>query len=270
MANRGLLSTLLDELERFGARIRSVGAGLEPLSPHSLRKLREASRVMNGHLVDLFSHLDPVRNLGAPFNPASPEVFSESIANKLLLQPPIPLSALDPFYGSGVYALFYRGGYRAYKHVSGSHIPLYVGKANPENSRATTAEEQGTKLFTRIAEHRDSIAEAEAHPSHSLRLRDFECRFLVVDSAWQVVSEAYLIRTFQPVWNKETKICMGIGKHGDDFTTRGNRRSAWDTLHPGRAWAKTGKPSRRSEEDIIKDVINHSLMYLEARFAGWR
>ncbi len=59
----------------------------------------------------------------------------------------------------------------------------------------------------------------------------------MVQSGWELAAETYLINFFHPVWNNQTKICYGIGKHGDSQKTRANKRSPWDTLHPGRPWA---------------------------------
>ena len=70
-----------------------------------------------------------------------------------------------------------------------------------------------------------------------MSLDDFEYRSLVVQSGWQGAAEDYLIHLFKPIWNNETGICFGLGKHGDDPHTRANLRSPWDTLHPGRDWA---------------------------------
>lgn len=261
---------LLQELEQLAHLLPGSDEELAEVRPPLLRKLRAAVVSTDTKLRALMLRLDRVRRLGDPFNPASPDAFAQSIANKLLLETPLPLGELVPFYGSGVYALFYRGPVSAYARISGTRIPIYVGKADPKNAKAATPEDQGTVLFRRLSEHRDSIKEAETHPSRSIRLQDFQCRFLVLDSAWQVVSESYLIRTFQPIWNKEMKICTGIGKHGDSFDTRSNRRSAWDTLHPGRAWAADGEPNKRSKKEIIGDVLKHSQMYLDPRFAPWR
>lgn len=54
-------------------------------------------------------------------------------------------------------------------------------------------------------------------------------------------------------------ICFGFGKHGDDPATRGNTRSPWDTLHPGRSWAaKAGnKPNPKTAKEIAVDVAGH-------------
>ena len=37
----------------------------------------------------------------------------------------------NPFYGSGIYALYYYGSLPFYAPISKSSTPIYVGKANP-------------------------------------------------------------------------------------------------------------------------------------------
>lgn len=80
-----------------------------------------------------------------------------------------------------------------------------------------------------------------------------------MQSGWQGAAEDYLIHLFQPVWNNETNICYGLGKHGDDPRTRSNLRSPWDTLHPGRDWAHrdTGMKDARAPEQILTDLEEH-------------
>ncbi|WP_425474479.1 Eco29kI family restriction endonuclease, partial [Staphylococcus gallinarum] len=72
---------------------------------------------------------------------------------------------------------------------------------------------------------------------HPLNIEDFLCRRLVCATNAQLVAERHLINTFRPIWNNEVQICWGISKHGDAAKTRANKRSPWDVMHPGRAWA---------------------------------
>lgn len=69
----------------------------------------------------------------------------------------------------------------------------------------------------------------------------------------------YLIHLFWPVWNNETGICYGLGKHGDAPTTRANLRSPWDTLHPGRDWAHRdpNMQDARPSQQILDDLQRH-------------
>ncbi|MBV5323369.1 Eco29kI family restriction endonuclease, partial [bacterium] len=77
----------------------------------------------------------------------------------------------------------------------------------------------------------------------------------IVQSGFQKSAEDYLINFFKPIWNSETKICFGLGKHGDSSDTRGNKRSPWDTMHPGRAWA-TSTTENQKELALILEQIN--------------
>ena len=109
-------------------------------------------------------------------------------------------------------------------------------------------------LYTRLEDHIRTIGSAD-----NLDLDDFQCRYLVVRSAWVETAEDLLIDWFRPVWNKETKVCQGFGKHGDSADTRANKRSPWDALHAGRAWAtsKENTPSKKTVAEIRADIAEH-------------
>ena len=78
-----------------------------------------------------------------------------------------------------------------------------------------------------------------------------------MQSGWETAAEDYLIHLFRPIWNSETKLLYGLGKHGDDADTRGNKRSPWDTLHPGRAWAAKSKEDAKSPDAIAAELTRH-------------
>jgi len=203
----------------------------------------------------LAKDLDPVRWPQFVFDPGDPAIVGRFIALAMFAQPRIPLLEVDRFHGSGVYALYYRGDFRAYGPISGTETPIYVGKVDPGQDTARTPLEQGDKISSRLKDHLRTLGKA----SSTLAVTDFDCRFLVVQSGWQVAAEDYLINLFQPVWNSETDICFGVGKHGDAPSTRSNRRSPWDTLHPGREWAwrDPNMEDARSEEQILSDIQSH-------------
>ena len=158
----------------------------------------------------------------------------------------------SPFFGSGVYAIYYRGvGEVAYSPLSGTETPIYVGKANPENPYAETVEEQGRALFKRLKEHAKNISNTE------LSLSDFQYRYAAIQTGMQASVEEFMIRLFRPIWNKEMKLCFGIGKHGDSAKTRRNKRSPWDTMHPGRKWASDTKDDQMSRDEICNKVGTH-------------
>lgn len=192
------------------------------------------------------------------FDPAAPTQVGKFIAWTLLKQSRYGLLQVvegTKFYGSGVYALYYRGSFAAYALISKLNVPLYVGKVDPGFPDAQVAREQGTKLWSRLNDHYRSISAAKS----TLDVKDFDCRFLPVRSAWQNTAESYLIDVFKPVWNSEVGICFGIGKHGDSHETRGNARSPWDTVHEGRKWAwKPGNvPNSQSKEQIEELIKKH-------------
>ena len=59
------------------------------------------------------------------------------------------------------------------------------------------------------------------------------------------------------------RICYGFGKHGDAAKTRANRRSPWDTLHPGRKWATTAHnvPNDKSVNQILSEIAEHFVKF---------
>jgi hypothetical protein len=221
-----------------------------------LRRLRSDIIAVIDRLVPLSRALDPIRQPAFVFDPTNPEIVGQLIGGTMMEQPRYPLGTVPKFYGSGVYAIFYNGDYEAYGPIRRKNTPIYVGKADPPTPNAKTVEEQGPKLSSRLGEHAKSVSAAKS----TLKLDDFECRFLVVQSGWQRSAEDYLVGLFRPIWNY--KICHGFGKHGDDPKTRANTRSPWDTLHPGRLWATregnvkgtltTGQIRARIKEHFLK------------------
>jgi hypothetical protein len=199
--------------------------------------------------------LDPVRHPSFVFDPGNPAVVGRFIALAMIAQTRTPLLDVERFYGSGVYAIYYIGDFSAYAPIKGAETPIYVGKADPAADTAKTSIEQGEKLSGRLKDHLRNIKKAE----DTLRIEDFEYRSLVVQSGWQGAAEDYLIHLFNPIWNNETNICYGLGKHGDDPGTRSNLRSPWDTLHPGRDWAHRDPAMKdaRSREQILNDLGRH-------------
>lgn len=240
----------------------------EPLGPgerskRSVSELRADIQKAVERLSAFARALDPVKHPDIVLDPSEPSIVGQLIARTLLSQSPHPLNAIAPFYGSGVYALYYRGEFEAYRRIRGRPWPLYVGKADPAEPQARDVEEQGTTLARRLSDHARSIGAVR-----NLSLSDFSCQYLVVKSAWQGTAEQYLIDWFRPVWNSEVGICFGFGKHGDSASTRANTRSPWDTLHPGRSWAwKEGNVANpKTAAEIEAAVVAH----LKETFRGRR
>jgi Eco29kI restriction endonuclease len=219
-----------------------AAAGGDP-PPAVVRRIREGLAAHANALEAARSATDPIRMPRATFDPADPKAIGRMVSIALLAQTPVPLEEVRPAYGSGVYAVYYRGDHPFYAGITGSETPIYVGKADPANDDASTTREQGAKLTARLLEHAGTVGTAEQYADRlpaglsPIRLADFVCRRLVCATNAQLVAEKHLIRTFWPIWNSETKACWGMSKHGDAATTRANKRSPWDVIHPGRAWA---------------------------------
>lgn len=203
--------------------------------------------------------LDPVREPFSVFDASNPQTIGKFAGIALTAQARNPLADVDRFYGSGVYAIYYSGPFRPYAPLVRTENPIYVGKSDPTIPGAKTPRDQGQTLYSRLRDHARSIGKAET----TLNLTDFTCRVLVVQSGAQLAAEKYLIDVFKPVWNDQTRICYGIGKHGDDPGTRANLRSPWDTLHPGRDWAhrdrtmRDAKPKQQIEAELKAHFAVH-------------
>jgi hypothetical protein len=233
-----------------------IAAAKDAPPTSAARRLIDANiREIMASMNDMLRGLDPVRHPDFMFDPGNPAVVGRFIALAMIAQPRAALADVGSFYGSGVYAIYYNGDFPAYASIKGLETPIYVGKADPETDTAKTPVEQGQKLAGRLKDHSRNIKKA----SSTLMIEDFEYRSLVVQSGWQGAAEDYLIHLFKPVWNNETGICYGLGKHGDDPGTRSNLRSPWDTLHPGRDWAHRDEKMQdaRPREQIISDLARH-------------
>lgn len=227
---------------------------IEAMSAVNRKRLREELSAKMEMLQALEAGLDPVKQPEHVFDPSNPNYMGRFTAAALLIQPRHPISEVHKFYGSGVYAIYYKGSFEAYEAISGSETPVYSGKADPKVAHAANPSEQGESLSNRINEHRKSIEAVSG--AGGIAVDDFEIRYLVTASGFQVTAETFLINYFKPIWNKETKICFGIGKHGDDANTRRNKKSPWDTLHPGRKWAIASEEIR-TKEQICQDIAEH-------------
>lgn len=213
------------------------------------QSLEKAAQDLNA----LVAELDLTKRPISVFDPGNPRTVGFFVALALLAQPRKKLSEREDFYGAGIYSIFYNGNFPLYSEIRRTETPIYVGQAVSGNQDAHTPIEQGRRLAARLNEHRKNIDRA----SRTLQLRDFEYKSLVIQSGWESTAENYLIRLFRPIWNKETKIIQGFGKHGDRATTRQNRKSTWDTLHPGRNWAGPSKANEQSIKQINAKVKKH-------------
>jgi len=180
--------------------------------------------------------------------------IAKFFAFNFIASPKLPLAELSkkPFWGSGVYAIYYHGKKEpAYAPISGTETPIYVGKADPTNAFAETIEAQGKVLFKRVKFHAGNIAKT------GFDLRDFRYRTATIQSGMQASVEEFMLRLFRPIWNRSVGVMHGLGKHGDSPTTRANKRSPWDTMHPGRKWAEGTTKNQAERHEIIARIEAH-------------
>ncbi len=189
------------------------------------------------------------------FNPLDKTNLGESVAEALLKQPVSLLPPEESFYGAGVYTIYYKGDFAAYSeitkhnHDDNYRLPIYVGKAVPAGARKGSYgldADPGTALYRRLAEHAASIEQTD-----NLQLEDFRCRYLVVDDIWIPLAESLMISMFSPLWNL---VVDGFGNHDPGKGRYQQERSLWDTLHPGRAWARKLRP-RAEEKLTVQEML---------------
>jgi hypothetical protein len=189
------------------------------------------------------------------FNPLDKRNLGVSIADAIFRKEVFPLKELPPFNGAGIYAIYYKGDFSFYKKISEKNKkdfvqPIYAGKAIPEGGRRGgfgLDVPVGEYLYKRLNEHRKSIEAAE-----NLNIDDFYCRFLVVDDIWIPLGESLLIEKTKPLWNV---VIDGFGNHDPGGGRYNQQISSWDTIHPGRNWAKKLQPGK-SREEITKFIVD--------------
>lgn len=190
-----------------------------------------------------------------PFNPLDKVSLGASVAEALLKSTSHQLGGVPEFSGAGIYAIYYCGKFSAYselvKHNSGGNLtaPIYVGKAIPSGARkggGLGIGGLGKSLFLRLREHATSIGLVS-----NLELRDFHCRFLVVDDIWIPLGESLIIARCSPIWNT---LIDGFGNHDPGKGRHKGMRPRWDVLHPGRPWAERCTARKETASDIEEDV----------------
>lgn len=193
-----------------------------------------------------------------PYNPLDKKNLGISVADAMLAKPVSQFPLETRFVGAGIYAIYYVGDFQPYAPVTERNrdgrfeAPIYVGKAIPAGARrggglgVTT----GPVLFRRLAEHAQSISQAE-----NLDLSDFFCRYLVVDDIWIPLGESLLIEKFAPVWNSTVE---GFGNHDPGRGRYNSQKPPWDVVHPGRSWAERLQDNRRSAQQIL-DTLSSRL-----------
>lgn len=239
-------------------------AALKTIPPKEGSRFCKAAYKVAGVLLELASELDPTRPPSGLIELFAPATIGRLIGEELRRVKALPLDDVTPFYGSGVYALYYSGKFPAYRAITESDCPIYVGSADPRERNARIGREQGRGIHDRLAKHRDNITKA----NKNLEIRDFAYRYLVTESGWQATAEEFLIWLYHPVWNKEMGVCSGFGKHGDRAR---KERSAWDILHSGRDWAaqQTSRKGKTAEM-VVQEIELHYIKLYEQDPAKWR
>jgi len=180
------------------------------------------------------------------YDPLTRIELGRSVVNALLGRPCGRLPP-EPFGGIGVYAIYYHGPFDLYGPISAKDCatPIYVGKAIPRGGRkglAGLGAHATKELFNRLRDHADSINAAE-----NLDLKDFSCRYLVVDDVWIPLAENLLIAQAPPLWNY---VVTGFGSHAVGGKREEGALSAWDTIHPGRPDSKKLAPGKLTRDQI--------------------
>jgi hypothetical protein len=197
----------------------------------------------------------------APYNPLDKLNLGKSVAEALLNQPDHPMAEIPPFEGAGIYVIYYKGNYPLYAPIKEANAdelrwPIYIGKAIPSGGRrganvfSTT---KGRWLTGRLAEHRESIAAAEAASPENIKVEEFRVKYLIVDDIWIPLGESLLIATFKPLWNR---VLDGFGNHDPGAGRYNGLRPLWDVLHPGRGWAMKCRDRPEPVEEITKRVTD--------------
>jgi hypothetical protein len=196
-----------------------------------------------------------------PYNPLDKKNLAESIVRELLLRDAVQLDKLESFPGAGVYVIYYAGDFEPYATIRNDaelnvfEKPIYVGKAIPAGGRIGGFEldaAPGFVLYNRLKEHAESVKQVE-----NLDVKDFYCRHLVIEDIWIPLAESLLISTFIPVWNVAVS---GFGNHDPGNGRYQQKRSYWDEIHHGRAWAMRCQPSSLTQEQIYDNIKTHLVL----------
>ena len=179
------------------------------------------------------------------YNPLSVDELGRNAARALMEYPAEVLPPGDTFDGAGVYTLHYSGTFPAYADIE-EGFPIYVGKADPPGRRQGRTQASVRVLHRRLHEHAESIVAA-----NNLNLSEFRCRWLVLDPVWVGLTEQVLIAEYQPIWKV---VVDGFGNHDPGAGRRNQRRSRWDTLHPGREWAARLRNRDETAADIVAAI----------------
>ena len=142
--------------------------------------------------------------------------------------------------GPGVYALFYFGSFKEYAPIAKVGGAIYVGQAGLGGRKGKKLDKSKPALRCRLKRHAISIAQAS-----NLNQNHFKFRALPTEPVWINLAEEAMIRHYEPLWNSGLD---GFGLHDPGKGRQGGMLSLWDTLHPGRKWAKNWPIQRKPGE----------------------
>jgi hypothetical protein len=199
------------------------------------------------------------------YNPLDKENLAKSVVNAFMARPMTGFPT-DRFEGAGVYALYYSGTHQPYDLyepikvsdlASLKAIPIYIGRSVSQGARKGKKkfdDPPGRVLFNRLRIHAQSIDQAT-----NLDVRDFLCRYIIIDEIWVPLAESLLITTYAPVWNQAID---GFGIKTPGKGRENQRRSEWDVLHAGRGFAVNLATARRTVEELRERVKNHIQIFI--------
>src|ERR1700693_2811640 len=124
----GDLEKLASQLKELSERISSEKSS--QLTPSRARRVRKTISEAYGKLVQMMASLDPIKHPGFVFDPSNPNIVGRIVGITMIAQDRKPLMNVERFYGSGVYAIYYKGNFPAYRAISKREHPIYVGKAD--------------------------------------------------------------------------------------------------------------------------------------------
>lgn len=141
----------------------------------------------------------------------------------LELQPLTPLAKLTPFIGKGIYAIYYKGTFPAYKSITGKNIPIYVGRTMYKGYYRKDDSPKSKSIYSRLIQHANRIK----NTTH-LKIDCFGCKYVILDGSWPEACHDELIIKYKPIWNIKIR---GFS-HRDPGTRRRDSLPEWDTIHP--------------------------------------
>jgi hypothetical protein len=189
------------------------------------------------------------------FNPLDTGNLGRSVETALVSRPLTGFNSMFPFWGSGIYAIYFTGSkdHPLYGRIASSPSPIYVGRARPEGSRKGKAKVKGGNrskaLSDRLYHHRTSIDQAE-----NLATEDFSAKWLVADMLFVPMAEQLMIQTYQPIWNG---LIDGFGNNAPGGGRGKQVRPRWDTLHPGRYWADELPDPPYTADELRLQILAH-------------